>query len=163
MYLALRTDSTRLITYQIASMGDATTKAGKFPQLLSYGKHLHSLAHGWNKPGGAEALGKWDQYQASQLSYFLNQLKSAQEGDGTLLDYTMVLYGCSNVRTHDNSEYPLVLAGGNKLGLKHNHFVKYDKNNPTPMTNMFVGMLNRLDVPTKKFVDSTGELSEIFR
>ena len=60
IYLAFRTDSTRVATYQIASMGDATTLAGKFPQLLGMGKNLHSLCHDWNKPEGIEPLGKWD-------------------------------------------------------------------------------------------------------
>ncbi|PHS03158.1 MAG: hypothetical protein COA78_18860 [Blastopirellula sp.] len=160
MYLALRTDSTRLITYQIASMGDGSSIAGKFPQLLGFKGNLHNLAHGWNKPDGAVDLGKWDQYQAEQLTYFLNRLKSAEEGEGTVLDNTMVLYGSSNSQTHNNNNYPLILAGGNQLGLKHNQFLKYE--DTVPMTNLFVSMLNRLDVPTENFVDSTGELSELF-
>ncbi|MEZ5361840.1 MAG: DUF1552 domain-containing protein [Bryobacterales bacterium] len=55
IYLALRTDSTRVVTYQIGSMGDYSSKAGKFPQLLGYNGTLHSLAHDWNKPGGARS------------------------------------------------------------------------------------------------------------
>ena len=76
-----------------------------------------------------------------------------------MLDSTMVLYGSSNSNTHNNNDYPLLLAGGSKLGLNHGQFLKYSAK--TPLTNLHVTMLNRLGVPTEGFVDSTGELTEI--
>ena len=115
MWLAFKTDSTRVATYQIASMADASSVAGPFPFREGFKANLHSLAHGWNKPEGAVALGEWDKFMVEQLTYFLERLQSTQEGDGTLLDRTMVLYGSSNSTTHNNSNYPLVFAGGNKL------------------------------------------------
>lgn len=159
IFLAFQTDSTRVATYQLGNMNGATSIAGQFPQLLGFGKKIHSLAHGWNKKGGGEALGKWDQYLAQQLSRFLNRLKTTQEGDGNLLDHTMVLYGSSNSTTHNNNDYPLLLAGGNRLGLKHGQLLTYSKD--VPLTNLHVTMLNRLGVPTESFVDSTGELTEL--
>ena len=81
------------------------------------------------------------------------------EGDGTVLDRTLILYGSSNSNTHQNVNYPILLAGGGKLGFKHNQYLRYDSK--TPFSNVFVSMLNRLDVPTEKFVDSTGELSDL--
>ena len=71
----------------------------------------------------------------------------------------MVLYGSSNSTTHNNNNYPLLLAGGNRLGLKHGQVHNHSKD--TPLTNLHVTMLNRLGVPTKSFVDSTGELTDL--
>lgn len=159
IYLAFRTDSTRLATYQIASMGDFTTKGMKFPQLLGFNGTLHKLAHGWNKPEGAEDLGKWDQFMAGLFADFLQRLQSAPEGEGTLLDNTMAFYGSSNSETHNNSNYPLLFAGGNGLGLQHNQFLKFD--DKTPLSNLFVTVLDRLDVPVESFVDSSGEMSDV--
>ena len=159
MWLAFKTDSTRVATYQIASMADASSVAGPFPFREGFKANLHSLAHGWNKPEGAVALGEWDKFMVEQLTYFLERLQATQEGDGTLLDRTMVLYGSSNSTTHNNSNYPLVFAGGNKLGLTHNQFVKV--NNETPMSNLFVTMLNKMGVDAPSFNDSTGELLQV--
>lgn len=159
IFLAFQTDLTRVATYQLGNMNGATSIAGQFPQLLGFGKKIHALAHGWNKKGGGEALGKWDQYLAEQLARFLSRLNTTQEGDGTLLDHTMVLYGSSNSTTHNNNNYPLLLAGGNGLGLKHGQVHNHSKD--TPLTNLHVTMLNRLGVPTESFVDSTGELTDL--
>ena len=159
IFLAFQTDSTRVATYQLGNMNGATSIAGQFPQLLGFGKKIHALAHGWNKKGGGEALGKWDQYLAKQLTRFLERLQETKEGEGNLLDHTMVLYGSSNSTTHNNNDYPLLLAGGNQLGLKHGQLLEYSRE--TPLTNLHVTMLNRLGVPTESFVDSTGELTEL--
>ena len=159
MYLAIQTDSTRFLTYQMGNMNGATSIATKFPSLLGFGKNQHTLAHGWNKPRGAEALGKWDRFRAQQLSYFLQRLQDTPELDGTLLDHTMVLYGSSNSNTHNNTNYPLVVAGGDELGLKHGGYHRFGSD--VPLSNLFVTMMNRLGMPTKNFVDSTGEITEL--
>lgn len=159
IYLAFRTDSTRVATYQITNMADASSKAGKFPQLQGFKMHLHSLAHAWNKPDGAAKLGKWDRFMAQQLGYFLKRLDSAREPDGTLLDNTVVLYGSSNSTTHNNRNYPLVLAGGRNLGLHHGRFLKFGSE--VPLSNLFVTILNSIGVRRKAFADSTGPLTEL--
>ena len=159
IYLAFRTDSTRVATYQIASMADASSKAGKFPQLAGFKGSLHSLAHDWNKPEGAANLGKWDQFMAEQFSQFLTRLNSAADGDTTLLDNSIVLYGSSNSQTHNNQNYPLVLAGGNELGIKHGQYLKLS--DKIPLSNLFVTILNRLNVDRETFSDSTGELTDV--
>ncbi len=159
IYLAFRTDSTRVATYQVTNMADCSSKAAKFPQLQGFKDSLHSLAHGWNKPEGAVALGKWDSFMAEQLAYFLGRLASAQEGDGSVLDHSLVLYGSSNCTTHDNSNYPLVLAGGCKLGMQHGRHIKFGGD--VPMSNLLVTMLNAVGAQQESFADSTGELSEL--
>ena len=76
-----------------------------------------------------------------------------------MLDNTMAFYGSSNAETHNNTNYPLIMAGGERLGLKHGQYIKFGEE--TPLSNLFVTVLDRLDVPVKSFADSTGELSEI--
>jgi hypothetical protein len=159
IYLSFRTDSTRVATYQVTNMADASSKAAKFPQLEGFKGSLHNLAHGWNKPEGAEKLGRWDRFMAEQFSHFLDQLASAQEGDGSLLDNSVVLYGSSNSNTHNNNNYPLVLAGGKQLGLEHGRFLKFGAE--VPMSNLFVTMLNCIGTKTDSFADSTGSLDEL--
>lgn len=159
MFLAIQSDSTRFLTYQMGNMNGATSIATKFPSLLGFGKNQHSLAHGWNKPGGAEALGKWDRFRAEQLTYFLRRLSTTRENEGTLLDQTMVLYGSSNSTTHNNTNYPLVLAGGDKLGLKHGAYHRFGSD--VPLSNLFITIANRLGMSGSKFVDSTNEMTEI--
>lgn len=159
MYLAFRTDSTRVATYQITNMADASSKAGKFPQLEGFKGSLHNLAHGWNKPEGAEKLGQWDRFMAEQFGYFLGRLASAEEADGSVLDNSVVLYGSSNSTTHNNNNYPLLLAGGSKLGLKHGRFLKFGAD--VPMSNLFVTMLNCVGANSESFADSTGAMDEL--
>lgn len=159
IYLAFRTDSTRVATYQIASMADASSKAGKFPQLEGFKGSLHRLAHDWNKPEGAENLGKWDRFMAEQYSYFLSKLKSTKEGNASLLDRSIILYGSSNSETHNNSNYPLILAGGSELGLRHGTYQRFS--NEVPLSNLFVTILHRLGVESPGFSDSNGELTEV--
>lgn len=159
MFLAFQTDSTRVATYQLGNMNGATSIAGKFPALLGYGESMHKLAHGWNKKGGAEALGKWDRFLAEQFAYFIDRLKTTREGDASLLDHTMLLYGSSNSRTHNNTNYPIVFAGGKRLGFKHGQFLKFGED--TPFANLHATALNRLGVPTESFADSQGEMTEL--
>jgi len=158
VFLAFQTDTTRLATYMLGQVAGATTIANKFPACIGLGG-WHGLAHGAGKKGGAKKLGKFDQFLAKQLSYFLKRLSDTPEGDGSLLDRTMVFYGSSNSKTHRNTNYPLVLAGGRGLGLQQGQYLKMtDK---TPLANVFVTMLDRLKVPVKSFADSNGEMSEL--
>lgn len=159
IFLAFQTDTTRLATYMIGQVAGATTIANAFPACIGLSGNWHGLAHGAGKKGGYEKLGRFDQFLAQQLAYFLTRLKETPEADGTLLDRTLVFYGSSNSRTHNNRNYPLVLAGGGKLGLRHGKFLTFDES--TPLSNVFVTMLRGLDLPVDSFADSTGEVSEL--
>ncbi len=158
LVLAFQTDSTRIATYQLDGMS-GTTIAEKFSQLLGFGNSAHGLAHEWNKPGGAERLGKWDQWRTENLAYFLGKLAAVKEGAGTLLDNTVVLYGSSNSNTHNNSNYPLILAGGKSLGFKHGEHRRFDKS--IPLSNLYLTLLHRMGIERKQFADSNGELTEL--
>ncbi|MCA9173030.1 MAG: DUF1552 domain-containing protein [Planctomycetales bacterium] len=159
IYWAFRTDSTRVATYQLGNMNGATSIAGKFPQLLGMGKQLHALAHGAGKGKGGEELGRWQQFLSTQLAYLLQRLQDTPEGDGNLLDHTIVLYGSSNSTTHRNENYPLLVAGGSRLGMRHGQFHQLDAT--TPFSNLLLTILRRLDVPAERFADSTGDLAEL--
>jgi len=153
-FLAFQTDLTRISTYQIGSYGPS--KARAFPAVLGLKPDWHGLAHAAGKKGGPENIGRFDQFLAEQLASFLTRLQETPEGDGSLLDRTLVLYGSSNSRTHQNRNYPLLLAGGGKLGLRHNQVLRFDEK--TPMSNVFVTMLQALGLEVDRFVDSTGPL-----
>ncbi|MCA9179364.1 MAG: DUF1552 domain-containing protein [Planctomycetales bacterium] len=157
IYLAFQTDITRVATYQLGSYGP--TLARTFPACLGLPPNWHSLAHNAGKNGGPEAIGKFDQFLAENLARFLTRLKETPEHDGNLLSRTLVLYGSSNSRTHVNRNYPLLLAGGDALGLRHNQYLHYAES--TPLANLFVSMLAALDVPAAQFADSTGQLAEL--
>lgn len=159
MALAFQTDSTRAATYMIGQVAGATTIANAFPAAIGLKGNWHGLAHGAGKGKGAEDMGLFDQFLAQHFARFLQKMDAMDEGDGSVLDRTAILFGSSNSVTHRNVNYPLILAGGNKLGFKHGQYLTF--NDKTPMSNLFVSMLNRVDVPTESFVDSTGELEGI--
>ena len=158
--LAFQTDSTRFITYQLASMHGAISIANKFPSLLGFAKDAHGLAHGAGKGAiGAENKGKWDLYQTECLAYLLNRLSEMKEGHGSVLDNSCILYGSSNSKTHNNTNYPLVLAGGKNLGYQHGQYLRFDHD--TPFSNLFVTIQKSLGAEADSFADSTGEMNEV--
>jgi hypothetical protein len=159
MVLAFQTDSTRFATYQIGSMHGAISIANKFPSLLGFAKDAHGLAHGGRKAGGAENQGQWDRYLATHMHRFLDRMAAIPEGDGSLLDNTCVFYGSSNSSTHNNTNYPLLLAGGKNMGFTHGQFLQYGRN--TPLANLFVTIQKRMGAQADRFADSDGELSEV--
>lgn len=160
MSLAFRTDSTRVATYMLGQVAGATTIANAFPACLGLEGNWHGLAHGAGKKGGAEKLGRFDQFLAQNHARFLQSLAEAQVGDGSVLDRTLVLYGSSNSRTHNNHNYPLLLAGGRGLGVRHGQYLRYNEKDMR-LSNLFLTMLDRLGVSADRFADSTGEFSDI--
>ena len=153
MFLALQTDSTRVITYSIGNMRAGGSMASGFPAAITGEEGIHhKFAHG-------NRTGKYDAFLASQLAYFIDRLQNATEGDSSLLDRTLVLFGSSNSKTHVNRNYPLVLAGGTKLGLKHGRYLKYAES--VPLSNLHLTMLHGLGIPAESFSDSTGVLPEL--
>jgi hypothetical protein len=159
LVLAFQTDSTRFATYQIGSMHGAISIAGKFPQLLGFANTMHSLAHGARKKDGAEKLGQWDRFLAGRLHYFIDRLAGIQEGDGTLLDNTLVHYGTTNSTTHNNTNYPMILAGGKSMGFTHGQYLRFGEE--TPLANVYLTLLQRLGVRAQSFADSNGTMPEL--
>ena len=162
MYLAFKADITRVATYQIASEG-GTAPTNNLSKHIGLSKDLHQLSHSAAKrDDGFKDWGLWDQFVARQLAYFLERLRQTPEGDGTLLDRCLVFQGAATSKVHDNTNYPLLLAGGKQLGHNSGQFVCYDEDTNC-LANLFVRIANAMDVPLQEFGDSTGvSMSELF-
>ncbi|MCK5942722.1 MAG: hypothetical protein KAI24_12170, partial [Planctomycetes bacterium] len=119
----------------------------------------HTISHD-NHEGHWEQWGRYDRWHAEQFAYFVKRLAECEDEQGSLLDQTEVLYGSCCSTTHNARNLPLALVGGSQLGLKHGAYRKYDES--VPFSNVFVGMLNAVGIPTERFADSTGSMPEIF-
>ncbi|GAB3649684.1 DUF1552 domain-containing protein [Echinicola sediminis] len=161
MVLGMQTDITRVMTYMMARE-DGMGFGENFPKLaLGLNKGHHSISHDKSLNHWQE-WGSYDQWLAKQFSYFLDKMKNTQDEYGPLLDNTMVLYGSACSSTHDAVNYPLVLAGGKNMGLKHGTYTKFEEHH-SPMSNLFVSMLHTMGIPVESFADSTGKLdTDIF-
>ncbi len=154
MALALQTDSTRIATLEIAGGFEAA--------VLGVRKEYHSLSHHGQVQESIDLLVKLERYQTEQFARFLGKMKSINDGDGSLLDHTMVLFGSGmgNGNAHTNVNLPVVLAGG---GFKHGTYQAFPSSGPNrqPLSNLFLSMLQRFGVEQKKFALSTGTLRGI--
>lgn len=155
--LAFEADITRVATYMI-SREDGMGFGDKFPIITLGYKGHHGISHDRSK-GSFERWGCYDRFLNEQFAYFVDKLSNIQDENGSILDSTMAMHGSACSTTHNARNYPIVIAGGQKLGLVGGQFLKF--NEKTPLANMYVTMLNSLGVPTKKFADSTGELTDI--
>jgi hypothetical protein len=159
IYLAFRTDSTRFITFMTESEHSTGNLVGNFAsKVLNYTGATHDIAH--KRP--EDVSGQWEKWRAEQHAYLLKRLRDTPEGDGNMLDRTLVLWGSAHPHeSHSTKNYPIQIAGGNKLGFKHGHLHHFADERKKPLANLFVSMLNAVDAPVQKFADSTGELTEI--
>jgi hypothetical protein len=121
------------------------------------GSH-HEFSHHQNKAEKYEPYSKINRWHSEQLAYFLDKLRNIKEGDGNLLDNSMILFGSgmSDGNRHDPSNLPIILAG--KAGGKINsgRYIACPKK--TPLCNLYVSMLERMATPVEKFGDSTAPL-----
>jgi len=149
--LALQTDSTRIATLEIAGGFEAS--------VLGVRKEYHALSHHGQVPETIDLLVKLERYQTEQFARFLGKLKSIEDGGGSLLDHTMVLFGSGmgNGNTHTNLNLPVVLAGG---GFRHGSYQSFPASglNSQPLSNLFLSMLHRFGVEQQRFALSTGTL-----
>jgi hypothetical protein len=120
---------------------------------------FHTLSHHSNIQENKDRFALLNQYHVSLFAYFLEKLQKTPDGDGTLLDHAMVLYGSglSDGNQHNHTDLPIVLAGGASGRLKGGRHLRNPQN--TPMANLLVAMLHTLDVPADSFGDSTGAIS----
>ncbi len=150
--LALQTDSTRIATLEIAG--------GYEPDAFGVKKSYHGLSHHGQVKENIEGLLKIETYQTEQFARFLGKLKAVQDGAGTLLDHTMVLFGSGmgNANAHTNSNLPVVLAGA---GFKHGEHRTIPQTGAgrVPLCNLYLSMLHRFGVETDRFGTSTGTLA----
>lgn len=155
--LALQGDITRITTFQLAR--EASTRT--YPEVGVADPH-HPLSHHGNDPEKLEKLAMINAYHISLFAYFLEKLKATPDGDGSLLDHSLYLYGSgmSNSDVHDHTDLPIVLAGGGAGHLKGGRHLRYDK--PTPLANLHLSLLDKVGVHLDSFADSNGKVGEIF-
>ena len=181
IYLAFKTDSTRVATYQLGrengiGVSDYLARAVGF-------KLTHQLSHNTKEPDGWKNFGIYCRFLSEELGRFVDRLKATPEADGTgnMLDNTLVLFGSASSAFHLSRNYPLILAGGKNMGFKHGQYLNYGPENPqggpwlggrepwqketshedVPLSNLFVTMLQRLGVETDRFADSTGTVADV--
>ena len=162
IHLALQTDMTRTVTFQIGSQDAGGPSRALTPALGMHAGH-HSMAHGMNKDDGAMHYGKYLQYLTGLYGKFLQRLKDTEEGSGTLLDSTLSLYGSSNNvgGTHGSTNLPIVISGGEAMGFKQGQNLKYGVD--VPLSNLFATMLDGLGTPVDTFAESNGRVSELLK
>jgi hypothetical protein len=155
--IALQADITRIITFQMAR--EVSTRT--YPHIGVIEPH-HPLSHHGNDPEKLEKLAKINQYHVSLFSYYLDKLKSTPDGDGSLLDHSMIMLGSGlgNPQVHDHLNLPIVVAGG-AGGLKGGRHIKYAE--PQPLANVHLTMLNNVGVRLETFGDSTGKVAELLQ
>ena len=156
MTLAFQTDSTRVVSLLLAL--EQSPRA--YPEIGIPEAH-HGLTHHQGDKEKIEKVTQINCFHAKQLAYLLRKMKSTPDGDGTLLDHVMITYGSglSDGNAHDHANLPLVVAGRGCGKLRPGRFIGYPKE--TPMANLFVGMLDRMNIPVDSLGDSNGELNDL--
>ena len=182
IYLAFKTDSTRVATYQIGrengvGISDHLARAIGFPA-------AHQLSHETKNPNGWKNFGSYCRFLHEEYGRFVSRLKQTPEpaGEGTLLDNTLLLFGSASSAFHLSRNYPLILSGGRNMGVEHGQYLnhaggkayrggwkpgdpepwtKKASQEDLPLSNLYVSMLQRLGVETESFADSTGKLDGV--
>jgi hypothetical protein len=155
--LAMQGDVTRVITFQLAR----ETSNRTYPEIGVSDPH-HPLTHHGNDPDKIAKVAKINEFHVSLFAYFLEKMKTTREGDGTLLDHSLYLYGSGmgNPNVHDHLNLPILVAGGAAGRMKGGRHIRYDQ--PTPLANLYVTMLEKVGVPLESFADSQGKVEELF-
>ncbi len=154
--LAFQTDTTRISTFLLAHDGSNRS----FPEIGVPDAH-HGISHHQRDAAKLEKIAKIDTYYSEQFAYFLQKLKSIKEGNGTLLDNCMIVFGSgiSDPDRHNHDDLPVILAGGGGGTLKKGRHLRLRE--ATPMCNLYLSMMDRMGVKTANFGDSTGKLDSI--
>ena len=154
--IAFETDTTRVATFMLANEGSNRS----YPMVGVNDGH-HHLSHHQNKDEFIAPLKKIDRYLISHFAKFLEKLKNTKEGDGSLLDHSMIVYGSaiSDGNHHNHNDLPILLAGTGSGTITPNRHLVYPKN--TPLNNLFLSMLDRMGAGVDQHGDSTGRLDRL--
>jgi hypothetical protein len=155
--LALQGDITRVITFQLAR----ETSNRTYPEIGVPDPH-HPLTHHGNDPEKIAKVAKINQFHVSLFAEFLKKLQSTPEGNGSLLDHSLYLYGSGmgNPNVHDHTNLPILVAGGAAGNMQGGRHIKFDK--PTPLANLHLTLLNKVGVRLESFADSQGQVDDLF-
>jgi hypothetical protein len=156
MVLAFQTDVTRISTLMLGNAG-----SNRSYKMVGVNEGHHQLSHHRNEDGLMEKIRKIDEYLAKGFSYFLKKLKSVPEGDGNLLDHSMIVYGSgiSDANRHSHHDLPIVVAGKANGTIDTGRHIDLGKE--VPLNNLFLSMLDRMDAGVTSIGDSSGRLKEL--
>jgi hypothetical protein len=155
--LAFQADITRVIAFQLTREQSNRT----YPEIGVRDPH-HPTSHHGNDPYKVAQIAKINTYHVSLFSEFLQRMKAAPDGDGSLLDHSIYLYGSGmgNPSLHDHENLPILVAGGAATGLRGGRHIRYEKG--TNLSNLHLTLLDRVGIHLDKFVDSTGKVEDLF-
>lgn len=153
-YLAMLTDTTRVIAFEWSR------EAGGYG---GGGENHHELSHHGGDAGMLQKLAAIDRFHLERLARFMDFLKSTDDGEGKMIDRTMLLFG-SGMNSgaggdHSPKNLPLIVAGGSKLGLKHGQHLAFDENNHPPLSNVLLTLAQATGVETSSFSDASSTLT----
>jgi hypothetical protein len=156
MTLAFQTDMTRVITVLLA----IEQSPRNYPEIGITEGH-HGLTHHQGDKAKIEKVTQINEYHIKQFTYLLDKFKSTRDGDGSLLDNSMIVYGSglADGNQHQHHNLPVVIAGRGRGTLRPGRHVRYP--DETPMANLFLSMLDRMEVGVDSWGDSTGRLSDL--
>jgi hypothetical protein len=155
--LALQGDITRVITFQLAR----ETSNRAYPEIGISDGH-HPLTHHGNDPEKIAKVAKINQFHVSLFADFLESLQATPEGNGSLLDHVLYLYGSGmgNPNVHDHVNLPILVAGGAAGNMRGGRHIRYDQ--PTPLANLHLTLLDKVGVKLDSFADSNGTVDGLF-
>ena len=155
--LAFQGDITRVTTFQIAR----ETSNRTYPEIGVPDPH-HPLSHHGDDPNKIARMAKINAFHVSLFAEYLEKLQNTPEGNGSLLDNVVLLYGSGigNPNVHNHTNLPIIVAGGAAGGMKGNRHLRYDK--PTPLANLHLTLLDKVGVRLDKFGDSNGKIDNLF-
>jgi hypothetical protein len=156
MVLAWQADATRILTFMYTNAGSNRS----YPDNGVREGH-HTLSHHGNDPEKQAKIAKINRHHVSLLAHFLQRLRSVREGDGTLLDHAMIMYGSGlgDGNRHNHDRLPILVAGRGGGTIQPGRHRSYPKE--TPLANLYLAMLHRMGVKPDSFADSTGPLQNL--
>jgi hypothetical protein len=154
MLVAFQSDSTRIASFMLAHDGSNRT----FPEIGVNEAH-HGISHHQHDERRLSLIAKIDEYYAAEFARFLKNMRDIKEGNGTLLDHSMIVYGggISDGDRHNHDQLPIILAGHGNGTLQAGRLL--ETRGETPLTNLHLSLLDRMGVKAERVGDSTGKLS----
>ena len=155
--LAMQGDITRVVTFQLAR----ETSNRSYNEIGISDAH-HLLTHHGNDPTKIAKVAKINQFHVSLFAEYLQKLEATPEGDGTMLDHVLYLYGSGmgNPNVHDHINLPIIVAGGAAGNMRGNSHIRYKE--PTPLANLHLTLLDKVGVRLDSFSDSNGKMDDLF-
>lgn len=154
MVLAFQTDATRISTFMFANAG-----SNRSYREIEVPEGHHDLSHHGKNQKKQEGIAAINRHHAKMFNYFLTKMAAVKEGDGTLLDHSMIVYGSGigDGDRHNHEDLPIVLVGSGGGAIQTGRHIRYEKE--TPLTNLYLSMLDRMDAGVDRLGDSTGRLA----